>query len=133
MYLVSWAELERVTLNGTTKNMVGADMYFKGVSAVSLLKAGLVREVEAYLWSSIRAYTIGKDHLKGLTETEFILSMFHEDRIKAIQAFQEFMKQEGEDNCLDLDIKQKKNDEEVKVEIETLMDGRLIGELQSME
>ena len=78
----------------------------------------------------IHAYTSGKEHLKGLTETEFILSIFHQNRIEAIQAFREFMKQENEDTCLDEEIKRKKTDGEVKTEIEALMDGEPIGKLQ---
>ncbi|MDD3023782.1 MAG: transposase [Syntrophomonadaceae bacterium] len=97
------------------------------------VKAGLVRELEAYRWSSIHAYTGGRDYPKGLTETEFILSIFNRNRIEAIQAFREFMKQENEDICLDEEIKRKKTDGEVKAEIEDLMDGEPIGKLQGME
>lgn len=97
------------------------------------VKAGLVKEPEAYRWSSIHAYTSGKEHLKGLTETEFILNIFHRNRSEAIQAFREFVKQENEDTCLDEGIKLKKTDREVKAEIEALMDGESIGKLQGME
>jgi putative transposase len=97
------------------------------------MKAGLVREPEAYRWSSIHAYTSGKDHPKGLTEIEFILGMFNSSRIKAIQAFREYMKQENEDICLDEEVKHKKTDEEVKAEIEVLMKGEPIGRLLGME
>jgi REP element-mobilizing transposase RayT len=55
------------------------------------VKAGLVKEPEAYRWSSMHEYT-SNEHLKGLTETEFILNIFHLNRIEAIQAFQEFVK-----------------------------------------
>lgn len=97
------------------------------------VKAGLVKEPEAYRWSSIHAYSSGKEQLKGLTETEFILSIFHQNRIEAIRAFREFMKQENEDTCLDEEIKLKKTDGEVKTEIEALMNGEPIGKLQGME
>jgi len=97
------------------------------------VKAGLVREPEAYRWSSIHAYTGGKEHLQGLTETEFILNIFHENRIKAIQAFWNFMKQENKDACLDEELKAKKTDGEVKAEIEALMDGKSIGMFHGME
>jgi putative transposase len=97
------------------------------------MKAGMVREPEAYRWSSIHAYTGEKEHPKGLTETEFILNIFHRNRMEAIQAFREFMKQENEDTCLDEEIKRKKTDGEVKTEIEAMMDGEPIGKLQSLE
>ncbi len=95
------------------------------------VKAELEREAEAYRWSSIHAYT-GNKPAKGLIETEFILGIFHENRVEAIVAFQEFMKQNNEDACLDDVIKQNKTDEEVKDEIEELM-GEPIGKLQSMD
>ena len=97
------------------------------------VKAVLAREPEGYRWSSIHAYTGGKEYPKGLTETEYILSMFHQNRVEAIRAFQEFMKQEYDDACLDEEIKRKKTDGEVKSEIEALMDDEPIGKLQGME
>ncbi len=97
------------------------------------VKAGMVREREAYQWSSIHAYTDGKEYPQELTETEYILNIFHQNRIEAIQAFREFMKQENEDACLDEENKRKKTDGEVKSEIEELMDSEPIGKLQGME
>lgn len=97
------------------------------------MKAGLVREPEVYRWSSIHSYTGGKEQPEGLIETEFILSLFHQNPIEGIQPFREFMQQENEDICLDDKIQCKKTDGEVKAEIEALMDGELIGKLQGME
>ncbi|MEQ8176045.1 MAG: transposase [Syntrophomonadaceae bacterium] len=97
------------------------------------VKAGLVQEQEGYRWSSIHAYIGGEEYPKGLTETEYILSIFHQNRIKAMGAFQEFMKQEYDDVCLDEAIKRKKTDGEVQAEIEALMDGEPIGKFQGME
>ena len=68
-----------------------------------------------------------------MVESGFILSIFHRDRIKAILAFREFMKQNNEDVCLDEVIKLKKTDAEVKEEIEALMNGEPISKLQSMD
>ena len=96
------------------------------------VKAGLVRETESYRWSSIHAYT-SNEPAKGLVATEFILGIFHRDRIEAILAFREFMKQNDEDACLDEVIKRNKTDKEVKDEIEALMAGEPIGKLQSMD
>jgi len=95
-------------------------------------KAGIVQEPEAYRWSSINGYIGEKEYPRGLTETEFILGIFHHNREEAIQAFRKFMKQENEDICLDEEIKPKKTDGEVKNEIEALMNGEPIGKLQSM-
>lgn len=43
------------------------------------------------------------------------------------------MRQENNDKCLDDEIKNRKNDGEVKTEIEALMNGELIGKLQGMD
>jgi len=97
------------------------------------VKAGLAQEAEAYRWSSIHAYNSGNEYPKGLTETDFILSILNQNRLQAIPVFREFMKQENEDMCLDEENKYKKTDGELKAEIETLMDGEPIGMLQGME
>lgn len=97
------------------------------------VKAGLVKEPEAYRWSSIHAYTRMNEYPQGLTETEFILNIFHQKRTEAIRAFREFMKQENEDTCLDQETSLAKTDEEVKAEIASLMDGEPIGKLQGLD
>ena len=68
-----------------------------------------------------------------MTESEFILSIFHQNRREATGAFRDFMERETEDTCLDERIIHKKSDGEVKDEIEALMDGEPIGKFLGME
>lgn len=97
------------------------------------VKAGLVRESQQYRWSSIHAYYGGRGYYDGLTEPEFILSVINEDPNKAILSFRDFMNMDNEDKCLDDQVRLRKTDQEIKAEIESLMNGEPIGRLSSME
>ena len=97
------------------------------------VKAGMVRVPEKYKWSSMQAYYSGREYPVKLTDTDFILGIIHVERSKAIERLRDFMGQENDDNCLDHEIKKRKSDGEVKAEIETLMNGELIGKLQGMD
>ncbi|MEN6349606.1 MAG: transposase [Syntrophomonas sp.] len=97
------------------------------------IKAKMVIVAEEYRWSSIHAYYGGREYPAGLTGPEFILGMIHEKRTEAIKIFREFMQQENEDQCLDDQIKACKSDDEVKTEIEALMNGQPIGKLMGLE
>lgn len=97
------------------------------------VKAGIVREPGKYRWSSIHAYYGGEECLNSLTETGLIFGMIHPEQHKAIEGFKNFMKRENDDMCLDDNAKKRKNDREVKAEIEAMMNGELIGKLQGME
>jgi putative transposase len=96
------------------------------------VKAGLVKEAEAYKWSSIHAY-MNDQQANGLVDTEFILGMFHQDRATAISAFREFMKEDHEDICLQEVIPRNKTDEQVKAEIVALMGGEPIANLRNLD
>ncbi len=97
------------------------------------VKAGMVRVPEEYKWSSLQAYYGGREYPVKLTETDFILGIIHVERSKAVDRLREFMGQENDDKCLEDEIHKRKSDGEVKTEIETLMNGELIGKLQGME
>jgi putative transposase len=97
------------------------------------VKAHIIKEAEAYQWSSIHAYISGRDCQVGLTETGLVLSIIRDNQEHAILAFREFMKQENEDQCLDEPMKLRKPDGEVKADIERLMKGKSIARLQGME
>ncbi len=97
------------------------------------VKAGMVQKPEEYKWSSIHAYYGCKEYPNRLSDTSFILGIFNQDREKALQSFQKFMKQENEDKCLEDEAKNRKTDKEVKTIIEQLMSGEPIGKLQGME
>jgi putative transposase len=97
------------------------------------VKAGMVQEPEEYRWSSIHAYYGTSEYPYGLSEPAFALGVINQDREKALQVFREFMKRENEDKCLEDEVKHRKTDSEVKIEIEKLMSGEPIGKLQGME
>jgi len=97
------------------------------------VKAKIVSKAEDYRWSSIHRYYEDREYPVGLTDPEFILGMIHEKRAEAIRGFREYMKQENEDNCLDDQIKLRKTDEEVKVEIEAMMNGEPISKLLGLK
>ncbi|HWQ77074.1 MAG TPA: transposase [Syntrophomonas sp.] len=97
------------------------------------VKAKIIQEAEDYRWSSIHAYYGGNEYPVGLTETEFILGIIDENKTEAIKKFEEYMKQENEDNCLDDQIRLRKTDSEVKAEIEAIMNGEPIEKLPALE
>ncbi|MEN6327680.1 MAG: transposase [Syntrophomonas sp.] len=96
------------------------------------VKAEIVSKAEEYRWSSIHAYYGDREYPNGLTDTELILGMIHQDREKAQKAFIEFMKRENNDIFLDDTPTNRKSDEEVKTEIETLLKGQSIGKLAGL-
>ncbi len=97
------------------------------------VKAKMVSVPEEYRWSSVRAYYGGCEHPAGLTEIEFVLAVISKNRTDAIKEFREFMKLKNEDICLDDQVKLRKTDEEVKAEIEAMMNGEPIGSMLGME
>jgi hypothetical protein len=97
------------------------------------VKAGMISEPEDYRWSSIQAYYSEHEDPTGLTDTSFILGIFAEEQTEAIRRFQEHMKMEIHETCLDDEIKPGKTDDEVKAEIEAMLNGKPVTTLQLME
>jgi len=62
-----------------------------------------------------------------------VLGIFHEEPEKAMAGFRKFMEQDNDDKCLEDEPKQRKTDNQVKAEIEILMNDEPIGRLQAME
>ena len=60
------------------------------------LKAGIVKNIEKYPWSSYQEYISEKD----ICETEFPLSVFSKDSKKVVTLFQDFHAKENHDYCL---------------------------------
>ncbi|HOB11760.1 MAG TPA: transposase [Syntrophomonadaceae bacterium] len=91
------------------------------------VKAKIVKSPEDYPWSSIQAYY--SEHPHELVNTDFILEFMHKTRAEAVRIFREFMQMENDDQCLDDEIKTSKTDNEVKAEIEAMMNGEPIERL----
>ena len=63
------------------------------------LKAGLVKSVEDYQWSSISEYI----NRSQLTDIDFALKMFDADREKAVKSFIQFCMTISDDQCLEME------------------------------
>ncbi len=72
------------------------------------LKAGLVKNIEDYQWSSIREYT----HISELVDNNCALKMFNADREKAVISFIQFCKTVSNEQCLEMEDKQLLSDPE---------------------
>jgi len=77
------------------------------------LVAGITKRMETYRYSSYSDYTTGK---KGLTDTQFITSMFADDPDVAIRLFESFHALE-EDNDFSLPDRERKSERQVRDEI----------------
>ncbi|HCF70510.1 MAG TPA: transposase [Syntrophomonas sp.] len=75
------------------------------------IKAGLVKDIETYEWSSYKEY-IGE---KGIVDTDFVLSMWDTDRDKSIQSFIVFNAEISTDECLEVtEVRKTISDKEIK-------------------
>jgi len=72
------------------------------------LKAGLVKDINRYPWSSYRAY-VKKDKL---VDVDFALKMFGGNKTAALKSFMSFNEQITNEKCLDLDEKKHLTDQE---------------------
>ena len=71
------------------------------------LKAGIVKDIEAYKWSSYSEF-IEKNKI---IDIDFILDLFNKDRKKAVDSFKVFHKISCNDNCLDMEEKRRFTDD----------------------
>jgi putative transposase len=90
------------------------------------IKAKIVNAPEGYPWSSIHAYYGSREDPDGLTTTDIIMKIIHEQQTEAIKGFRDFMQQDNKDQCLDDHMKKRKTDSEVKEKIEAIMNGEPI-------
>ncbi len=78
---------------------VEADSYFLAVMRYihqNPVKAGIVKEIQAYPWSSYGEYTN-----KGrICDTRFVLSLFSADSTDALFLWEKFHQENNDDNCL---------------------------------
>ncbi len=63
------------------------------------VKAGIVKDIAAYKWSSYSEYTGNSK----MIDTDFTLKLFNDHKEKAIASFAEFHKVTSDDICLDID------------------------------
>lgn len=92
------------------------------------LKAGLVKSITEYKWSSYNEYT----SKAAMTDIDFALEIFSVDREKAIDLFKRYNNEQNEDKCLEYEEKYRVSDSEVR-EYVTRFGLFNINELQQLE
>lgn len=97
------------------------------------VKAGITKLPEEYRFSSIHEYYGQNSYHDRLLETGLILELFDCEHKKAIEEFKKFMLHESNDKCLDDDTQSGKTDEEVKSEIERLIENNQIFKLHELD
>ncbi|AJQ26190.1 transposase [Pelosinus fermentans] len=73
------------------------------------IKAGIVKDIRKYLWSSYHEYT----GTPSIINIDFALDMFSEDRKKAAALFKDHTKEKNSDACLDYEERLCVSDKEV--------------------
>ncbi len=75
------------------------------------LKAGLVKEIKSYKWSSYNEY-LDKEKLVSI---DYILSQFNADRKKAIKSFKQYNSELNNETCLDITKTKRISDEKARI------------------
>lgn len=80
------------------------------------LKAGIVKDVGDYRWSSYNEYIGSRDSgaASKLCEIDFALDMLSRNRKQAIELFKKYNNTKNEDQCMDFDQVKRLNDSEAR-------------------
>jgi putative transposase len=92
-------------------------------------KAGMVKEIEQYPWSSYQEYTTKAE----ICETKFALKLFSEDYQEALELWQRFNQAENNDQCLEYDDGTRLNDTEATELIQSIVGVKIPSEIQRYE
>jgi putative transposase len=98
------------------------------------LKAGMVKRVDEWRWSSCRLY-YGNHYGRGnLLDSDYIIGMFSGNNILARERFKEFNEMVNQDECLDHDVNEKRRltDEEAREEIKKVLNETEIAQVKSL-
>lgn len=94
------------------------------------IKAGMVRNIEQYKWSSFIEYL----NKAILVDVDFPLDIFFNgDKEKALKSFIQFHEEENDDACLDLEEKQKITDEEARDIIKKVCELQNASDIQKLD
>ncbi len=93
------------------------------------LKAGIVKDIGQYQWSSFNAYT----QPTNLVDIDFALKMFSNDKGKALTGFIEFNKQNTDDKCLDVEEKNRLTDKEAMEIIKRVCKTNNVNDIQRLD
>lgn len=97
------------------------------------VKAGFISKPEEYKYSSCQDYYNENYPQTGLTNTEFILSIFSEDPRQAVEEFKKYNSQKSAESCLDDEVISRISDDELRKEIRKLLKSKPETVLQQME
>jgi len=93
------------------------------------IKAGLVRSVEQYKWSSFNEYV----NKTKVVDIEFTLEIFNTNKEKAIQSFIRYNNEVKDDVCLDIEEKNRITDEEARNIIKKVCNVKSASDLQKLD
>jgi len=92
-------------------------------------KAGVVKEIEQYPWSSYREYMTKPE----ICDTKFALKLFSEDYQEALELWEKFNHAKNNDQCLEYDDGKRLNDTEATELIQSVVGVKIPSEIQSYE
>ncbi|WP_261131500.1 REP-associated tyrosine transposase [Bacillus sp. Marseille-Q3570] len=96
------------------------------------VKAGMVKHVADWKWSSCPGYYGKKVYPRGLLKKDFVLSKISSDRTTAIERFKEFNERMQDDQCLEDHVISRLTDEEARVLVRELLGSIEIGQVKSL-
>jgi len=73
-------------------------------------KAGLVKDISEYKWSSYNDYI----NDEGVTDTDFALKIMSNDKMNALEEFIKFHAAQNEDKCLEIEERIRLTDDEAE-------------------
>lgn len=95
-------------------------------------KAGLVKKLADWKWSSCIGYYGGETYPPGLLDSELILGMFSEERTSAIAGFKEFNEIRNEDKCLENETSKRLTDDQARSEIKKIIPVTVMVQIKSL-
>ncbi|WP_102344779.1 REP-associated tyrosine transposase [Bacillus sp. Marseille-P3661] len=98
------------------------------------LKAGIVKKVNEWRWSSCHGYYSKSYYPMGLLDYNFILQFFSSDPLIAKERFKEFNERNNNDECLEerTIIKRRLTDEEAREKIKEVLGDNEITQVKSL-
>lgn len=96
------------------------------------LKAGMVRRMEEWRWSSYRSY-FGTERDERLLDSDYIFGLVADDPSVTREKFKEFNERVNQDECLEYELpKRRLTDEEAREAINTVLQGLEIAQVKSL-
>ncbi len=94
-------------------------------------KAGLVKSLSDWKWSSCAGYYGNDIYPPGLLDSELILSMISGEKKNAITDFKKFNEVENEDPCLEYEKTKRLTDDQARLEISKIISEAEMAQIKS--